>query len=102
FGKEQFLQDGSKVTVDEAYIRESILNPQAKIAAGFQTPSIMPTFQGQVSEEQILQLIAYVRSLGQPAGGESGGGAGAGGGGMTTGPTTGGVSPTTQRSNPLA
>ncbi|PYT04313.1 MAG: cytochrome c oxidase subunit II, partial [Acidobacteria bacterium] len=48
FGKQQVLQDGSAVTVDESYIRESILNPQARIAAGFQSPSIMPTFQGQV------------------------------------------------------
>ena len=102
FGKEQLLQDGSKVTVDEAYIRESILNPQAKIAAGFQSPSIMPTFQGQVSEEQILQLIAYIRSLGQPAGGESATGGATQTGGTTTGPTTGGVSPVSQRSNPLA
>ena len=51
---------------DEAYIRESIVNPQAKVVAGFQP--IMPTFQGLVTEEQLLQLIAYVRSLGaQPA-----------------------------------
>ena len=54
---------GSSVVVDDNYIRESILNPQAKIAAGFQP--IMPTFQGLVSEEQLLQLIAYVKSLSQ-------------------------------------
>jgi cytochrome c oxidase subunit 2 len=42
-------------------VRESIVNPQAKVVAGFQP--IMPTFQGLVSEEQLLQLIAYVRSL---------------------------------------
>jgi hypothetical protein len=59
----------------------------------------MPTFQGQVSEEQILQLIAYIRSLVPAQGGAAGGGTP---GGTTTGPTTGGVSPTTQRSNPLA
>jgi hypothetical protein len=53
--------DGETVVVDEAYIRESILNPQAKIVAGFQP--IMPTFQGLVSEEQLLQLIEYVKSL---------------------------------------
>ena len=104
FGKQQAITGDGNVTVDESYIRESILDPQAKLAVGFQP--IMPTFRGQLSEEQILQLIAYVRSLGQPAGGESGGGAGTsgsqGGGGTTTGPTTGGVSPTTQRSNPLA
>ena len=94
FGKQQVLQDGSAVTVDESYIRESILNPQARIAAGFQSPSIMPTFQGQVSEEQILQLIAYIRSLQPQSGGEASG--------TTTGPTTGGVTPEAQRSNPLA
>ena len=49
------------VTADEAYIRESIVNPQAKVVAGFQP--LMPTFQGLVSEEQLLQLIAYVKSL---------------------------------------
>jgi cytochrome c oxidase subunit 2 len=57
------LQDGSKVTADDSYIRESIVNPQAKVVAGFQP--IMPTFQGLVTEEQLLQLIAYVRSLSQ-------------------------------------
>ena len=46
---------------DENYRRESLLDPQAKIVAGFQP--IMPTFQGLVSEEQLLQLIAYIRSL---------------------------------------
>jgi cytochrome c oxidase subunit II len=57
------LQDGSSVVADDSYIRESIVNPQAKVVAGFQP--IMPTFQGLVSEEQLLQLIAYVRSLSQ-------------------------------------
>ena len=55
------LQSGERSTVDEAYVRESILNPSAKIAAGFQP--IMPTFQGLVTEEQLLQLIEYVKSL---------------------------------------
>jgi cytochrome c oxidase subunit 2 len=64
FGHQVTLQDGAKVTADEAYIRESILNPQAKIVAGFQP--LMPTFQGLVTEEQLLQLIAYIRSLGEP------------------------------------
>ena len=51
---------------DEAYIRESIVLPQAKVVAGFQP--VMPTFQGLVTEEQLLQLIAYVKSLkGPPA-----------------------------------
>jgi cytochrome c oxidase subunit 2 len=67
FGKTVQLQDGSTVVADENYIRESILNPQAKIVAGFQP--LMPTFQGVASEEQVLQLIAYIRSLAgtQPA-----------------------------------
>jgi len=55
------LQNGETVTVDEAYVRESILQPAAKITAGFQP--IMPTFQGLVSEEQLLELIEYVKSL---------------------------------------
>ncbi len=61
FGSKQQLQGGTSVTADEAYIRESILNPSAKIVAGYQ--NIMPTFQGQVTEEQLLQLISYVKSL---------------------------------------
>jgi len=61
FGKTQSLQSGETVTVDESYVRESILNPSAKITAGFQP--IMPTFQGIVSEEQLLALIEYVKSL---------------------------------------
>jgi cytochrome c oxidase subunit II len=61
FGKTVTLQSGETVTVDEAYIRESILQPAAKVAQGFQP--IMPTFQGLVSEEQLLELIEYVKSL---------------------------------------
>jgi cytochrome c oxidase subunit II len=66
FGSTVTLANGTKVVADEAYIRESILNPQAKVVAGFQP--IMPTFQGLVTEEQLLQLIAYVRSLGAQPG----------------------------------
>jgi cytochrome c oxidase subunit 2 len=55
------LADGSTVTADDAYIRESILQPNAKIVAGFQP--VMPTFQGQLTEEQILALTAYIKSL---------------------------------------
>ncbi len=61
FGKDTQLQTGEKVRVDEAYVRESIINPQAKIVAGF--GPIMPTFQGQVSEDQLLQLVAFIKSL---------------------------------------
>ncbi len=62
FGSSVPLQDGTHVTADENYIRESILDPTAKIVAGFQP--IMPSFRGRLSEDQILALIAYIRSLG--------------------------------------
>ena len=55
------LQGGGRVLADETYIRESILNPGAKIVAGYQ--NIMPAFQGQVSEQNLLQLLAYIKSL---------------------------------------
>jgi cytochrome c oxidase subunit II len=55
------LTDGTVVMADENYVRESILNPQAKIVAGFQP--IMPTFQGQLDEAQLMQLLAYIKSL---------------------------------------
>jgi cytochrome c oxidase subunit 2 len=61
FGQSVQLTDGQIVTADELYIRESILNPAAKVVAGYQP--IMPTFEGQVSEEQIFQLIEYIKSL---------------------------------------
>jgi cytochrome c oxidase subunit 2 len=61
FGKTVTTESGERVTVDEAYVRESILHPSARIAAGYQP--IMPTFQGLVSEEQLLQLVEYVKSL---------------------------------------
>ena len=57
------LQDGTTVTADDAYLRSAILNPRA--IAGYS--AIMPTFQGQVNEEEVLQLIAYLKSLGSPA-----------------------------------
>jgi cytochrome c oxidase subunit 2 len=66
YGSTVTLQNGQTVTADDAYVRESVLNPQAKVVAGFQP--IMPTFQGLVTEEQLLQLIAYVKSLGTPQG----------------------------------
>lgn len=55
------LQNGQVLKADEAYIRESILNPRAKIVEKYQ--AVMPTFQGQISEEGLLQIIAYVKSL---------------------------------------
>jgi cytochrome c oxidase subunit II len=61
FGRSLQLQSGETVVADEAYVRESILTPAARIAAGFQP--IMPAFQGLVTEEQLLALIEYVKSL---------------------------------------
>lgn len=61
FGKTVELQGGGTVVADESYIRESIVNPQARILAGYQP--LMPTFQGLISEEGLLQLVAYVKSL---------------------------------------
>lgn len=63
-GSKVALQGGSVVDVDDTYLRESILNPQAKIVAGYQP--IMPSFQGVVSQDQVNALIAYIKSL--PAG----------------------------------
>jgi cytochrome c oxidase subunit 2 len=61
YGHEVFLADGSRVMVDENYIRESILNPQAKAVAGFQP--VMPTYQGILKDREIDALIAYIKSL---------------------------------------
>jgi cytochrome c oxidase subunit 2 len=61
FGRPVRLHNGETIVVDESYVRESILQPQAKIVAGYQP--VMPTFQGQISEEGLLQIIAYIRSL---------------------------------------
>jgi cytochrome c oxidase subunit II len=64
FGKVVQLAGGATVNADEAYIRESIITPTAKVVAGFQP--IMPTYQGLVDEEGVLQLVAYVQSLSKP------------------------------------
>jgi cytochrome c oxidase subunit II len=61
FGSTVQLTDGRKVVADENYLRESIMNSQAKVVQGFQP--IMPTFQGMVSEENLMQLIAYIKTL---------------------------------------
>ncbi|HYE12930.1 MAG TPA: cytochrome c oxidase subunit II [Pyrinomonadaceae bacterium] len=100
FGRQQEIQGGQSVTVNEDYVRESILNPQAKLAAGFQP--IMPTYAGQLSEEQVLQLIAYIRSLGAQEE-QRQGGAGAGSPVRNEGQQTmgGGVAPNAQRMNPV-
>ena len=62
YGSTVALQDGTTLRADESYIRESILDPRARTVAGFRP--IMPTFQNQIDEEQVLELIAYIKSLG--------------------------------------
>lgn len=66
YGKPVLLEDGRSVMADENYVRESILDPGAKIVKGFKP--VMPTFQGQVSDEQLSALVAYVKSLAQQTG----------------------------------
>jgi cytochrome c oxidase subunit 2 len=61
FGSTVDLADGRKVVADENYLRESVMNSQAKIVKGYQ--GIMPAFQGMVSEENLMQLIAYIKTL---------------------------------------
>jgi cytochrome c oxidase subunit 2 len=61
FGRAVTLADGQTVVADETYLRESILRPGAKVVAGWQP--VMPSFQGQISEENVLELINYIKSL---------------------------------------
>ena len=53
------LRDGSVALADENYLRESIVHPAAKVVAGFEP--IMPTFEGLLSEEEIIALIAFIK-----------------------------------------
>jgi cytochrome c oxidase subunit 2 len=61
YGSRVTLTDGRTVIADENYLRESIMNSQAKVVQGYQ--GIMPTFQGMVTEENLIQLIAYLKTL---------------------------------------
>jgi cytochrome c oxidase subunit 2 len=62
FGRPVPLANGKVVKADEGYIRDSILLPQADVAAGYEP--LMPTFAGRLSEEEVVELIAYIKSLG--------------------------------------
>jgi cytochrome c oxidase subunit 2 len=61
FGTSETLTNGSMVTVNESYVRESILMPQAKVVAAY--GPLMPTFQGLLSEENVMALVEYVKTL---------------------------------------
>jgi cytochrome c oxidase subunit 2 len=62
YGRPVPLADGSTVIADDKYIRDSILLPRSQIAAGYEP--LMPSFGGKVSEEQLLRLVLYIKSLG--------------------------------------
>ena len=62
FGRPTPLQNGQVVIADEGYIRDSILLPQKHVAAGYEP--LMPTFQGRINEEELLELMAYIKSMG--------------------------------------
>ncbi len=64
FGSDVSLESGEVIVADEAYLRESILSPQAEIVRGY--PPIMPNFAGRISEEELSALVEYLRSLAQP------------------------------------
>jgi cytochrome c oxidase subunit 2 len=61
YGSRLQLTDGSTVTANDAYLREAILNPSTKVTAGY--APIMPTYQGQVSEEGLIDLVEYIKNL---------------------------------------
>jgi len=61
WGKMETLNDGSTVLVDEAYVKESMLNPQAKIVKGFEP--VMPTFQGLLRDHEIKGLTEFIKTL---------------------------------------
>jgi len=61
FGQTVHLQNGRTRLADDDYLRESILRPNAELVEGYQP--VMPTFKGILSEEQILELLAYMKSL---------------------------------------
>jgi cytochrome c oxidase subunit 2 len=61
YDKPVTLSNGQEIVVDSDYIRESILLPRAKIVAGYEP--IMPTFEGQISEQSLLQIASYIKSL---------------------------------------
>src|SRR5262249_12708484 len=61
YGRDVPLRDGRTVRANEDYIRESILDPPAKVVAGFEP--IMPTYKGQVNEDEMIQLIEFIKNL---------------------------------------
>ncbi|HEV8607708.1 MAG TPA: cytochrome c oxidase subunit II [Tepidisphaeraceae bacterium] len=65
YGSRQRMIDGAIVEANEQYLRESILDSTARVVAGY--APIMPSFRGQITEEQLMEVIAYIKSLRDPA-----------------------------------
>ena len=61
YGSKLTLSDGSQMLVDDAYLRDAILNPSEHVTAGF--APIMPTYQGQISEDGLIDLVEYIKGL---------------------------------------
>jgi cytochrome c oxidase subunit 2 len=61
YGSRLALSSGQQITADDAYLREAILNPSQHITQGY--APIMPTYQGQISEEGVIDLVEYIKSL---------------------------------------
>jgi cytochrome c oxidase subunit 2 len=61
FGRSEAMADGTTIVADENYIRESILEPMAKVVAGYEP--VMPTYQGRIKDEEITAIIEYFKSL---------------------------------------
>jgi cytochrome c2 len=61
YGRNETLADGNKITVDDAYIKESLLNPTAKLVQGF--APVMPSFDGRVSPEDVQAIIAFLKTV---------------------------------------
>jgi len=91
YGTDVKLTNGQIVTADDEYIRNSILNPGGQIVEGYQP--IMPTFKGQVTEEQLVSLVAYIKSLSGASGNQMNSG--------STSTTTGGNAMPTNNANSI-
>jgi cytochrome c oxidase subunit 2 len=61
YGRPVPLQNGTVTTADERYIRDSILQPRSRVAAGFEP--VMPSFAGKISEDDLIAVVAYIKSL---------------------------------------
>jgi cytochrome c oxidase subunit II len=64
YGQTVHLADGRSVLADERYLRDCILLPAQQVVAGY--PPLMPSFSGQLSEEEVLALVAYIKSIATP------------------------------------